>query len=139
MNMNQFEEALSRYGADPGRWPAADRVACEALIASDPSAARLLDEALRLDRLLARSVEPLPVDAAILGGIIAGIGDGRYRDQTLRPTRRLAVWAGAAMAASLVVGFIAGVALPANQGEDTLAGLMFGTNTTTTTDSGSVL
>ena len=37
-----------------------------------------------------------------------------------------AAWAGAAMIAFLSAGYVAGVMLPASEGEDTFAGLMFG-------------
>ena len=43
------------------------------------------------------------------------------------------------MVVFLVAGFAAGVAIPANQGEDTLAGLMFGSSGTSTSDMESVL
>src|SRR3990170_3265293 len=128
MNHDQFEEALSLYGGDLARLPATMRAAAEALVAGDERARRMLADAARIDHLLAEAVRPLPIDAAMMGRIIAGIGNGRRHDVAIRPTGRLVAWAGGAMAVFLVVGFAAGVALPANQGEDALAGLMFGSS-----------
>ena len=140
MRIDQLEEALDRYGGDLSRWPAALRAEAEALIASDAKAAKLVVAAARLDGVLAESVQPMAVDAALLGRIVAGIGESGHRDAAVRPTGRLAAWAGAAMVAFLVTGYAVGVALPANQGEDAFAGIMFGNSTSaTTSDSGSVL
>jgi hypothetical protein len=75
----------------------------------------------------------------MLGRILAGIDERARPERALRPTRRLAALAGAAMAASLMIGYVAGVALPASDGEDTLAGLMFGSSSSATTDAESVL
>ena len=137
--MNEFESALGRYGGNLDRWPAAERREAEALIARDADAARLHDDVLRLEALLARAVEPVPVDSAMMGRIVGGVGNGAHADRPVRLTRRLAAIAGAAMAASLVIGFVAGVALPQSDGEDTLAGLMFGASPTTATDTEGVL
>ena len=139
MNLERFEETLDRLGSDLKRWPAPDRAAAEALIAADGRAAALHRRAQQLDSLLAAATAPVAVDSAAMGRIMAGIDHPRHRDQTLQPTRRLFAWASAAMVVFLVAGFAAGVALPSNQGEDTLAGLMFGSSTTSASDSGSVL
>ena len=140
MNLERFEETLSRLGGDLTRWPPAERAEAEALVADDPSAATLHAQAAELDSLIGAAMTPVAMDAAAMGRIMAGIDHRSHRDLTLQPTRRLFAWASAAMAVFLVVGFAAGVAMPANQGEDTLAGLMFGSSGTTyTVDSGSVL
>lgn len=144
MRMNDFERALDRYGGDLALWPDAPRAEAEALIARDAKAARLLAHAARLDGLLAEAMQPAPVDAALIGRVLAGIGNGNgaHHDAVLRPTPRLAAWAGAAMIAFLTAGYVAGLMLPASQGEDTFAGLMFGSGWTTDSeaaDSGSLL
>jgi hypothetical protein len=128
MTNEQFEEALSRYGGDFKKWPAAMRLQAEALVAKDVWAARMLADAMRLDRLIAEAARPTPVDAALIGAIIAGIGNGRHHDVAVRPTGRLAAWSGAAVAVFLAIGFAIGLALPADQGEDALVGLMFGSD-----------
>ncbi len=139
MNLERFEETLGRLGGNLTRWPAAERAEAEALIAAEPQAAKLHAEVTRLDTLIGAAAAPVAMDAAAMGRIMAGIDRHRHRDLTLQPTRRLFAWASAAMVVFLVAGFAAGVAIPANQGEDTLAGLMFGSSATSTSDQGSVL
>jgi anti-sigma factor RsiW len=139
MNLERLEEMLSQLDGDPKRWPAAERAEAAALIATEPQAANLHNQALRLDRLLGAAMAPVAMDAAAMGRIIAGIDRRRHRDQTLQPTRRPFAWASVATVVVLVAGFATGVAIPSNQGEDTLAGLMFGGSGTSATDSGSVL
>jgi hypothetical protein len=134
--MVDLEQALDRHGGNLGRWPATLRADAEVLIARDPKAARLAAHAARLDGILLEAIQPLAVDAALIGRVIAGIDNGARHDTVLRPTPRLAAWAGAAMIAFLSAGYVAGLLLPASQGEDTLAGLMFGSSATATdTDS----
>ena len=139
MNLERFEETLSRLGANLTRWPTAERAEAEALIASDPQAAKLHDQATRLDTLIGAAVTPVAMDSAAMGRIMAGIDHRRHHDLTLQPTRRLFAWASAAMVVFLVAGFAAGVAMPVNQGEEALAGLVFGSSGTSTSDTGSVL
>jgi hypothetical protein len=139
MNLERFEETLSRLGANLTQWPTAERAEAEALIAADPRAAKLRDQATRLDTLIGAAVTPVAMDSAAIGRIMAGIDHRRHHDLTLQPTRRLFAWASAAMVVFLVAGFAAGAAIPVNQGEDTLAGLMFGSSGTSTSDTGSVL
>jgi hypothetical protein len=142
MTLDEFGKALDRYGGDIGRWPDALRAEAEALTARDAEAAALLVQAARLDGLLAEAVQPIPVDAALIGRIVASIDDSMHRELALRPTPRLAAWAGVAMLAFLSAGYAAGLMLPASEGEDTFAGLMFGSGWTTdseATDAGSLL
>jgi len=139
MSLERFEETLSRLGANLTQWPTAERAEAEALIAADPRAAKLHDQATRLDTLIGAAVTPVAMDSAAIGRIMAGIDHRRHHDLTLQPTRRLFAWASAAMVVFLVAGFAAGAAIPVNQGEDTLAGLMFGSSGTSTSDTGSVL
>ena len=140
MTMNEFEHALDRYGGDLKRWPETERSAAEALIATDAGAARLLAQEGRVDTVLRKLAQETPADAAMVGRMVALIEkNGRHAERPLRPTRRLAALAGAAMAASLVIGFVAGVAVPASDGEDTLAGLMFGASSASVSDSEGVL
>jgi len=134
MTYNQFEQALDRFGSDLDRWPPAMRAEAEALMAGNTRARQMLSEAARLDTLLADTVRPAALDAASIGAIIAGIRTDRHREITVRPTRRLAAWSGAAMAAFLAIGFVIGFAMPQSQDDAALAGLMFGSSTTTTLD-----
>ena len=144
MKINELEQGLDRYGGDLTRWPPALRAEAETLAADDRTAAAILGVAARLDGALARAMQPMTLDAALMGRIAAGLGNGIGHDVAVRPTRRLVAWAGAAMAAFLVTGYAVGLALPVSQGEDAFASLMFGDGTTssdsgTATDSGSVL
>ncbi len=143
MNLERFEETLSRLGGDLTRWPAAERAEAQALIAAEPRAAKLQAETARLDELVAAAMAPVAMDSAAVGRIIAGIDHRRHRDLTLQPTRRLFAWASAAMVVFLVAGFAAGIALPSSSDDDSaLAGLVFGagsSSTYSTSTSGGVL
>ncbi len=140
MNLERFEETLSRLGGDLTRWPAAERAEAEGLIAMEPQAAKLQAETMRLDALVGAAMAPVAMDAAAVGRIIAGIDHNRHHDLTLQPTRRLFAWASAAMVVFLVAGFAAGVALPTTSDDDsTLAGLVFGSSISSDSTSGSLL
>ena len=142
MRIDEFEQALDRYGGDVAKWPDGPRADAEALMASDAEAAARAARAARLDGLLAEAVRPAPVDAALIGRIVAGLENGARHDVALRPTPRLAAWATAAMIAFLSAGYAAGLMLPTSQGEDTFAGLMFGGDwaaDSETADAGGVL
>lgn len=142
MRVEHLEAGLDHYGGDLSRWPAEHRAEAEALAATEPKAAALIAAARRLDRALADLMQPMAVDAALIGRIVGSIAAGAHHDVTVRPTRRLVAWAGAAMVALLVSGYAAGIAIPQSQGEDAFAGLIFGNSDTSdsaSTDSGSVL
>lgn len=136
MRIEELEQALDRYGGDPARWPADVREAALKLIADDRQAAALVDAQDRLDAALAETVQPVAVDAALLGRIASGM---HGHDVALRPTRRFAAFAAVAMTAFLVTGYAIGLALPTSQGEDTIAGLMFGNSSASFSSSGSAL
>ena len=118
MRIEQLQDALDRYGGDRARWPAPVRAEAEALIASDPRAAALIAVAQRIDGAVAEAMRPMAADAAFIGRIVAGMGDGAHHGVSVRPTPRLFAWAGAAVVAFLVTGYAVGLALPASQGED---------------------
>lgn len=128
MNIGDLQLALDRYGSDFARWPAAKRAEAEAIFAANPHAATLLATARRLDRALAATMAPMELDAAFVGHIVAHVGERAHHDVAVRPTPRLFAWAGAAVVAFLITGFAAGLALPASEGEDAFAGLMFGSS-----------
>ncbi len=99
-----------------------------ALAARDPDAAIRLATAARLETTLAAAMQPLPVDSALMGRILSATSGHAGHALALRPTPRLAAWAFAAMVMFLSTGYLAGLALPATQGEDVFAGLMFGSS-----------
>jgi len=60
MDLARLREIFDAYGADPRRWPGAERAAAEALIANSPEAASLREDAAALDTLMDLSVAPAP-------------------------------------------------------------------------------
>jgi hypothetical protein len=52
MTLARLADLLEAYGADPQRWPSAERTAAEALLQSDPRAAELQRSARLLDAQL---------------------------------------------------------------------------------------
>lgn len=124
MTRDQFIAALDRYGGDLTRWPPALRQNADVLIAADSNAAADLETARRLNALLAEAVVPSQVDAALIGRILSH-GRARRDETILRPTRRLAGLASAAMLATVMIGFVAGVVAPVDQDIDTIATLLF--------------
>jgi hypothetical protein len=129
MTIDEFTRGLDRYGGNLGHWPADIRAGAEALIAENRTAADLGRVAVRLDRALAIAVEPLVLDAAFVGGIMANLAHHGGHEAVVKPTRRFVAWAGAAMMMFLVTGYAIGVALPTTtsaQGEDAVASLIFG-------------
>ncbi|HEY5082126.1 MAG TPA: hypothetical protein VII91_09465 [Bauldia sp.] len=145
MKIKELEQAVDRFGGALGRWPTTLRAEAEALIANDRTAAAIFDVAARLDGALARAMEPMALDAALMGRIVAGLDNGLHHQVAVRPTRRLVAWAGAAMVAFLVTGYAVGLALPTTQDDDTIATVIFGDSAasvdgnTATSDSGSLL
>lgn len=124
MTRDQFRAELDRYGGDLTRWPPVLRQGADMLVAADTDAAAELETARRLNALLAEATVPSQANAALIGRIVSH--SRAKRDQTtLRPTRRLAGLASAAMLATLMIGFIAGVVAPVDQDTDTIAALLF--------------
>ncbi|HYE43681.1 MAG TPA: hypothetical protein VEA15_09845 [Caulobacteraceae bacterium] len=71
MNTERFETLIAAYGAEPSRWPAAERDAAMAFMASDRAAAeRLLFEARMIDAALDASPTP-QVSHALRESILA--------------------------------------------------------------------
>lgn len=105
MDMTRFQLLLDAYGADPGRWPAAERAAAEALLAADPTAQAARREALALDAAL--DLLPTPPVPADLAARIAAAAPLR----TPRPANSNRPWPMAmALAASAALGLWLGVA-----------------------------
>ena len=113
-----LETVLETYGSDTRRWPPAKQQALAALLAHNPAAQRMLQEATALDRLLdqapvmsaeqqaalaSRIVAAAIRQPRVVGGVIGGSG---ARVPPIR--RRDHGFAAAALAASLVLGIIAG-------------------------------
>jgi len=62
VSADRFKTIVDAYGADPARWPDAERDAALALLAVDPRAVAWLDEARALDDLLAVGFEPADME-----------------------------------------------------------------------------
>jgi hypothetical protein len=140
MTLERLQDLLDRFGADPARWPQGARADAERLIAADPAAARAAETAAKLDGALRDAAQPMPLDAAFIGRIVAGIDHATRHELAVRPNGRFVAWAGAAMIALLASGYLAGLALPQSQGEDAIAGLMFGNSlAASSSDTGTVL
>ena len=70
---SDFENLLDSQGADPARWPAAERTRANALLQASPQAQALLAEAQRLGETLDQAFPPMPAPAALESRILAGI------------------------------------------------------------------
>jgi hypothetical protein len=105
-----FFRLLDTHGADPERWPEAQRAAALALCEGSIAAPRQWMAARRLDGLLAAGRAPLP-DPARQARIVAGaMARLRARAEPLLDWRWLFPRPiGAAFAASLVAGWLVGV------------------------------
>jgi hypothetical protein len=114
----RLAEVLAAYGADPARWPAAEREGLLALVQGEPE---LLAEALEVDRVLARASPPkIPADAA--ARLLERAGEARPAANVVplgraRPKAQPSIWswgAGAALAASFALGIFLGTTNVAN-------------------------
>lgn len=146
MNLTRFEELLAAYGADPARWPHAERAEAEHLRATSPDARALHDEAARLDSVLSRaSAVSAPADLAariLAQAPAAATPEGRTqsvpapapsRGSPARWNWLRELWPGgaawqpaAALAASMILGLAVGAAfestfIPAMSDDDALA------------------
>ncbi|WP_181313747.1 hypothetical protein [Phreatobacter cathodiphilus] len=70
MQRLDFQDALDRFGADLGRWPAVERALGEALLREDPSLGVLVAEARRLKALVA-SAPPVRAPAGLADRIVS--------------------------------------------------------------------
>lgn len=114
MDRQRLDSLLDAYGADPARWPAAERSAAQALLASDPAAQARLAQA----RLLDRALDVLPPAPAPAGDLAARIRNAARQPVTPAiplpaPANTNSPWRfTAALAASAVIGLWLGFAAP---------------------------
>ncbi|MGO9170844.1 MAG: hypothetical protein ACLP7P_02605 [Rhodomicrobium sp.] len=74
MNRVRFQELLDSRGSNLAKWPEADRIAAERLIASNSSAAKAFDGARHLDRLIEHTLSGVESDPEqIAFHILAGL------------------------------------------------------------------
>ena len=118
MDIARARDLLDAYGADPARWPAAERTALSAFIAEFPEAARARDRAEMLDRVLDRAGTQAPSDrvrAQILSAAPIRSDDWL---ESLRAAFGSLWRPAAALAFSLVVGIGLDLMNPAFEPED---------------------
>ena len=122
MTKERFEALLDAYGADPDRWPDAERDAALAFAKSSAAARLRLDEAALLDRLIDQA-DTAPVTSELQTKILAAFAQARAHRSAglstafakLMPGRT--AWVPAtALAASLALGLGVGTFLPALAG-----------------------
>ena len=118
MNTELLQTFLDRHGADPARWPSRERTAAERLIANDPEAREVFEDARRLDAALIRRGQAIEPDAAALTRLSARLNGPLPRQK--RPFWRLPAvlldwqfapaWPRmAALAGCAVIGFAIGI------------------------------
>jgi hypothetical protein len=112
MDPAQFARLLDTHGADPARWPEAQRDAARALCDVSPDARSQWMAAQRLDALLADGRAPVPDPARQARVVARAIARLRAQAEPLLDWRWLFTRPiGAACAASLVAGCLVGVYL----------------------------
>ncbi len=130
----RLSEILDAYGADPARWPAPERAAAQALLASSAEARQLAQAAQALDQLLNRW-QPQPAESTLTTRVLAEIArqpqPSAWRNLVARIWDDLGGWqlAGPAFAASLAMGALvpAWIETDANDlpDEDLIAAVQF--------------
>ena len=116
MRIERLQALAEAYGGDLRRWPADQRAFAESLVAADPAARVLLDEAAALDALLDASPSVAP-SADLTARVLRAAPGARAKS---RPRR--AVWfLGAGWAAAACAGVVAGVGLTRQKSADARA------------------
>lgn len=118
MNNEQLQIFLDSHGADPARWPAAQRAAVEDLIARNAEARALLDGARRLDALLAHATSRVTNDGASAMRVMARLSSLPAQKKpfwrwpsVLLDWQFAPAWPRmAALACCAIVGFMVGIA-----------------------------
>jgi len=118
-----LEGVLDAFGADSNRWPDAERAVLETLVRTNKPAARLLDEAKALARVM-DAAPSLRANTELSARIVAAAIDDAGREAKVVPlvlnssrsNRSLSIrntapmWPAAALAASFAFGLYMGIA-----------------------------
>lgn len=104
MGLERFERLVEAWGADPRRWPEAERAAAEAFLAHNVDARASIEEAARLDALLALAPAHEPSEMLVHRVL-------RAAPRAHPPVSRFGWVSGVGWAAAAAAGVIAGVAL----------------------------
>lgn len=122
-DLTRLERVLDTYGADPARWPGAERDGLGALVKVNADARRLVVEAKALERVMDSATVSPASDALKARIVSAAVGDtsrsarvvpinaGANRSGALRSARTgvTVIWPAAALAASFALGIYLGV------------------------------
>lgn len=112
MELARFAEILDAYGADPRRWPDAERDAAAALLAASQDARSLRDDAAALDMLLDLSAAPAP-SPELMADILAGAAPRGLRAWLADFWPFGPAWQPAsAFAAAAILGIAVGIGAP---------------------------
>ena len=103
MSIEQFRQRAGIWGAEPSRWPAADRELYGAFAAT-AQGREILNEQARLDAFL-DALEPRPADPLRAARIVRAAGRAPL-------ARRQVAWMSGAWAAAAVLGFMLGYMEP---------------------------
>lgn len=109
MNIERFRTLVEAYGADPARWPDAERVAAQRFAEQSAEARDALHEAAAFDRLL-DTADTQPATRALEDRILATFPERTVSERA--PWFTLRWIPAAAVACSLVLGLAVGAALP---------------------------
>jgi hypothetical protein len=104
--LNRFRDLLGTYGADPRRWPPAERALL--LLGNSAEAEALRREAAALDSLLDQAPRPVAprIDAAVLAALITARPQEAYRRHERLQDM---LWLRAVgLAAAALIGFVVG-------------------------------
>lgn len=113
MTREEFAALLDRFGAEPSGWPAEHVDAARALVAADAVARSELAAARRVAEMVGRAAAPAPVDAALVGRVLARVnGDRRSRENVVRLTPRFAFAGVTGLVLCLAVGVAIGLVVP---------------------------
>ena len=112
MTIERLRQILDAFGADPARWPKAERDSALALLAHSPEAQRLREEARQLDSVLNEASEAIELRLDVKG-VVAAIKDATGNVHRLSKSRSrfslVGAWPGfAGLAAAAAAGFIVG-------------------------------
>jgi len=120
MNAERLQQLVAAYGADPRRWPEAERDAGRALLAAGPGDATV-EAARDLDYLLWASPQPA-VSMALRDRVLASAAAAGLTPRRVRLWRdRLALTFGAGWAVAACAGVAAGVLVSAQISADASA------------------
>ncbi|MEN0652545.1 MULTISPECIES: hypothetical protein [Hyphobacterium] len=108
MNIERFKAILEAYGADPDRWPEAERDDAVAFLRSERSAQAAHDAAAELDGLLA----PAAISAMPSEILTARLLRAVPQPEFLADWKRVAAAAALALAIGLGGGYVSGTLVP---------------------------